>query len=126
VPAQKDTDEEGNLLNDPFDPRCTEWLVEIPVEVSWANLEGCDSVNTDQFSVKAQFDFFMQVQNHYTTHNTSATLEYRESEIAGFAELLHDNITSYDGYMSAAMMARFDANQEMHQLVGFWCLLVAQ
>ncbi len=69
VPAQKDTDEEGNLLNDPFDPRCTEWLVEIPVEVSWANLEGCDSVNTDQFPVKAQFDFFMQVQNHYTNHN---------------------------------------------------------
>lgn len=116
VPAQKDTDEEGNLLNDPFDPRCTEWLVEIPVEVSWANLDGCDSVNTDQFSVKAQFDFFMQVQNHYTTHNTSATLEYREHEIDDFAHLLHENISNFDGYMSAAMMARFDSNQTFPRL----------
>ena len=116
VPAHKDTDEEGNLLNDPYDPRCTEWLVEIPVEVSWANLEGCDSVHTDQFSVAAQFDFFMQVQNHYTTHNTSATLEYRESEIDSFAQLLHSNIANYDGYMSAAMMARFDANQTFPRL----------
>merc|ERR1712216_498745 len=38
VPSQSDKDDEGRLLNDPFDPRCTEWLVEIPTEVSWANL----------------------------------------------------------------------------------------
>ncbi len=44
VPSQSDKDEDGNLLNDPFDPRCTEWLVEIPVEVSWANLPGADEI----------------------------------------------------------------------------------
>jgi len=33
VPSQSD---KGNLLNDPFDERCTEWLIEIPVNVSWA------------------------------------------------------------------------------------------
>ncbi|HEY9888041.1 MAG TPA: ribonucleoside-triphosphate reductase, adenosylcobalamin-dependent, partial [Candidatus Obscuribacterales bacterium] len=38
IPSQSDKDEHGNLLDDPFDPRCTEWLVEMPVEVSWANV----------------------------------------------------------------------------------------
>ena len=35
IPSQSDKDENGNLLNNPFDERCTEWLVEIPVAVSW-------------------------------------------------------------------------------------------
>jgi hypothetical protein len=39
----------GRLLNDPFDPRCTEWLVEIPTEVSWANLPGCRCGGDQQF-----------------------------------------------------------------------------
>ena len=39
VPSQSDKDENGCLLDNPFDPRCTEWLVEIPTEVSWANIE---------------------------------------------------------------------------------------
>jgi len=42
VPSQSDKDENGCLLDYPFDPRCTEWLVEIPTEVSWANIEGAD------------------------------------------------------------------------------------
>jgi len=37
VPSQSDKDENGNLLHDPFDERCQEWLIEIPVNVSWAN-----------------------------------------------------------------------------------------
>jgi hypothetical protein len=49
VPSQSDKDEHGNLLNDPFDPRCTEWLVEMPTEVSWANLPGADAVEIEQF-----------------------------------------------------------------------------
>ena len=66
VPSQSDKDDEGRLLNDPFDPRCTEWLVEIPTEVSWANLPGADAVDINGFSAMAQFDFYMQVQRHYT------------------------------------------------------------
>ena len=72
VPSQSDKDDDGNLLNDPFDPRCTEWLVEIPVEVPWANLPGADAIHIERFSVAAQFDFYMQVQKHYTTHNCFA------------------------------------------------------
>ncbi len=81
VPSQSDKDEQGRLLDDPFDPRCTEWLVEIPTQVSWANLPGADQVEINNFSAMAQFDFYMQVQQHYTAHNTSATIEFRENEI---------------------------------------------
>jgi ribonucleotide reductase class II len=86
VPSQSDKDENGNLLNDPFDPRCTEWLVEMPVEVSWANVPGADEVAIERFTALAQFDFYMQVQKHYTAHNTSATIELREPEIEPLAE----------------------------------------
>jgi len=109
VPSQSDKDEQGNLLNDPFDPRCTEWLVEIPVEVSWANLPGADEIPIEQFSALAQFDFYMQVQTHYTAHNTSATLELTEAEIEPLGRRIAQAIASDEGYISAALLARFDA-----------------
>ncbi|NJL20819.1 MAG: hypothetical protein HC895_08395 [Leptolyngbyaceae cyanobacterium SM1_3_5] len=103
VPSQSDKDEQGNLLNDPFDPRCTEWLVEIPVEVSWASLPGADEIAIEQFSALAQTDFYMQVQKHYTTHNTSATIELREDEIDALAERIYRAIDQDEGYISAAL-----------------------
>ena len=116
VPSQSDKDEEGRLLNDPFDPRCTEWLVEIPTEVSWANLPGADAVDINNFSALAQFDFYMQVQKHYTAHNTSATIEFREHEIEPLADAIHQAIEQGDGYISAALLARFDANATFPRL----------
>ncbi|MEO0408060.1 MAG: hypothetical protein AAF289_11990, partial [Cyanobacteria bacterium P01_A01_bin.135] len=116
VPAQSDKDEQGRLLDDPFDPRCTEWLVEIPTEVSWANIPGADQINISQFSALAQFDFYSQVQQHYTTHNTSATIELREAEVDGLAEAIHGAIASDAGYMSAALLARFDDHQTFPRL----------
>ncbi len=109
VPSQSDKDEQGNLLNDPFDPRCTEWLVEIPVGVSWANLPGTDEIAIEKFSALAQFDFYMQVQKHYTTHNTSATVELTEAEIEPLAKRIYQAIATDEGYISAALLARFDA-----------------
>lgn len=109
VPSQSDKDETGNLLNDPFDPRCTEWLVEIPVEVPWANIPGADQIAIEQFSAVAQMDFYMQVQKHYTAHNTSATIELREDEIDALAERIYSAIENNEGYISAALLARFDA-----------------
>lgn len=109
VPSQSDKDDEGNLLNDPFDPRCTEWLVEIPVEVPWANIPGADEVAIEQFSATAQFDFYMQVQKYYTAHNTSATIELREDEIDDLSNAIYNAVETNDGYMSAALLARFDA-----------------
>ena len=116
VPAQSDKDEQGNLLNDPFDPRCSEWLVEIPVEVGWANLPGADQVAIEQFSAAAQFDFYMQVQRHYTTHNTSATIELRETEVESLAERIYQAIDQDQGYISAALLARFDDLQTFPRL----------
>ena len=116
VPSQSDKDEQGRLLNDPFDPRCTEWLVEIPTEVSWANIPGADAVEINNFSAMAQFDFYMQVQKHYTAHNTSATVEFREHEIEPLTDAIHSAINNGEGYISAALLARFDANATFPRL----------
>ena len=116
VPSQSDKDEQGRLLDDAFDPRCTEWLVEIPTEVSWANIPGADQVEINNFSALAQFDFYMQVQKHYTAHNTSATVEFREHEIEPLADAIYQAIDQGEGYISAALLARFDANATFPRL----------
>lgn len=116
IPSQSDKDENGQLLNDPFDPRCTEWLVEIPVSVSWADLDGADQVDISKFDVMAQFDFYMQVQKHYTRHNTSATLELREHEIEPLGKKIYEAIRDDEGYISAALLARFDDLQTFPRL----------
>jgi len=116
VPSQSDKDDHGRLLDDPFDPRCTDWLVEIPTEVSWANVPGADQVEINTFSALAQFDFYMQVQKHYTAHNTSATVEFREHEIEALAGAIHRAIDNGEGYISAALLARFDANATFPRL----------
>lgn len=114
VPSQTDKDENGNLLDDPFDSRVTEWLVEIPTKVTWAQgrlgeLVEKYEIHPKQFSALAQFDFYMQVQNHYVTHNTSATIELREDEIVPLATAIYENIQNDGGYMTAALLSRFDA-----------------
>ncbi len=116
VPSQSDKDENGKLLDNPFDPKCTEWLVEIPTEVSWANIPGADEIDINNFSALAQFDFYMQVQTNYTDHNTSATIEFRENEIEGLAKALYSSINENKGYISAALLARFDANATFPRL----------
>jgi ribonucleotide reductase class II len=50
----------------------------------------------------------MNVQKFYTAHNTSATLELREHEIEPLSKLIYDNIQNNDGYISAALLQRFD------------------
>ena len=116
VPSQSDKDENGRLLNDPFDPKCTEWLVEIPTEVSWANIPGADEIDINNFSALSQFDFYMQVQRFYTEHNTSATIEFRENEIKPLSKALHKAMDNSEGYISAALLARFDANATFPRL----------
>ncbi|WP_254567735.1 ribonucleoside-triphosphate reductase, adenosylcobalamin-dependent [Oscillatoria sp. HE19RPO] len=116
IPSQSDKDEKGNLLNDPFDPRCSEWLVEIPIAVSWADLPGADEIDISQFSAMAQMDFYMNVQSHYVTHNTSATVEVRESEIETLGTRIYEAIQNDEGYISAALLARFDDRQSFPRL----------
>lgn len=116
VPSQSDKDENGVLLNDPFDPRCTEWLVEIPTEVSWANIPGADSVAIEKFSALAQIDFYLQVQRFYTRHNTSATIEVRENEIEELGSRIYQAISDDEGYISACLLARFDSKETYPRL----------
>ncbi|AFZ33103.1 ribonucleoside-triphosphate reductase, adenosylcobalamin-dependent [Gloeocapsa sp. PCC 7428] len=116
VPSQSDKDENGNLLNDPFDPRCTEWLVEIPVAVPWADLPGADEIDISQFSAIAQMDFYMQVQKYYVSHNTSATIELRENEVEALGTRIYEAIKNNEGYISAALLARFDDHQTFPRL----------
>lgn len=116
IPAQSARDEDGNLLDDITDPRVQEVLVEIPTEVSWANIPGCDQFDLSKLPIESQWGLYMQVQNNYTTHNTSATLEFREDEIDLLADLIHDNIEHNGGYISAALLARFDANETFPRL----------
>nr|MBA2748007.1 ribonucleoside-triphosphate reductase, adenosylcobalamin-dependent [Tatlockia sp.] len=116
VPSQSDKDENGNLLNNPFDEFCTEWLVEIPVAVPWADFPGADEIEISQFSAAAQMDFYMQVQKHYVAHNTSATIELREHEIESLGTRIYEAIRDDEGYISAALLARFDAHQTFPRL----------
>ena len=110
VPAPSARDDEGNLLDDINDPRSTEWLVEIPTEVPWANLPGADAFDLSKLSAAAQFGLWMNVQKHYTTHNTSATIELRPDEVDELSELIHQAIENDDGYISAALLQRFDVS----------------
>jgi len=116
IPSQSDKDENGNLLNDPYDPRCTEWLVEIPVAVSWADLPGADRIEISKFDALSQMDFYMQVQKFYTRHNTSATIELREHEIDILGNRIYEAIRDDEGYISAALLARFDDLQTFPRL----------
>ena len=116
IPAQSDKDENGNLLNDPFDPRCSEWLVEIPVAVPWADLPGADEIDISKFSAIAQMDFYMQVQKFYVRHNTSATIELRENEVEALGTRIYEAIRDDEGYISAALLARFDDHQTFPRL----------
>lgn len=116
VPSQSCKDDNGNLLDDPFDSRVTEWLVEVPIEEPWANLPGVENINPSAFPVEAQFDFYMQVQKYYTTHNTSATIEIYEHEIEKLAGLIHGAIANDEGYISAAVMGRSEGNNTFPRL----------
>jgi ribonucleotide reductase, class II len=116
IPAQSAKDEDGNLLDDIFDERVQEVLVEIPTEVSWANIEGCDQFDLSQLPAESQWGLYMQVQQCYTEHNTSATIEYREDEIPVLTDLIYESIQKDTGYISAALLARFDANETFPRL----------
>jgi len=116
IPSQSDKDESGHLLNDPFHPRATEWLVEIPVKVSWANLPGADEIDISKFSALTQMDFYLQVQRWYVRHNTSATIELRQDEVEALGTRIYEAIKNDEGYISAALLARFDDHQSFPRL----------
>ena len=56
------------------------------------------------------------MQTCYTAHNTSATIEFRENEIEPLVDALHQAMEQGEGYISAALLARFDANATFPRL----------
>ena len=114
IPNVNCTDDDGRLLDDIYDPRSTEWLVEIPVEMPWASV--AEGIDPNQFSVKAQFDFFMTVQNNWTTHQTSSTIELREYDRETLGTLISEAIQFDQGYVSTAILGRFDSNATFPRL----------
>lgn len=116
VPGQSDKDENGALLTDPLDPRVTEWLVEIPCQTIWADQPGAEEIDISKFNATSQLDFYMQVQKHYTTHNTSATWELREHEIEEFSDRIYQAIQNDEGYISGCILARFDDKETYPRL----------
>lgn len=115
TPAHGDTDENGSLLEDPWDSRCTEWLVEIPVSTTWGYKEGSDKVDLGKIPATSQMEIWSQVQKYWTGHNTSATIELRENEIADLAEYIYNNIKEGQ-YTSVAILSRFDDFQSFPRL----------
>ncbi len=109
VPGQNDKDENGDLLNDPHSPLCTEWIVEIPCKAPWL-----DHVDEDRLSetelhwpALAHFKFYMNAQKHYVEHNGSVTINLSKHEIEPLATAIHSEIGK--GYLSAALLPRSDA-----------------
>lgn len=107
-PGTTDRDSAGNLLTDPFDDRCNTWLVEMPIAVPWADVADRAGVDLN-FSAVAQMDFYREIQNYYTTHNTSATIDCDpdEKSIENLAKFIYEMIDKNEGYVSVAILGRY-------------------
>jgi ribonucleotide reductase class II len=120
LPASSEKDENGILLNDPHDPRVKQWVVEVPCQEplvsTFPELEELDEFDPNQFSAESQFKWFMQVQKYFSEHNTSYTLEFRESEIESLAKNIHQAIEKDEGFISLALLARSDAHETFPRL----------
>ena len=98
---------------DLYDNHCMEWLVEVPVEVPWASLPSAEAIEIEKFSAAAQFNFYMQVQRHYSTHNTSGTIELCKEEILSMAHCIFEAIDNEDSYISVSLLARFNTSRHI-------------
>lgn len=115
IPSESDKDESGQLLDNPFDERCTEWMVEIPNKTVWADSVP-EELSVRNLPIAAQWGLYMQVQRHYTQHSTSATLEISEEEIPKLAHYIHAEIQSDGDYISAAVLSKMDSLQSFPRL----------
>ncbi|QLE46462.1 ribonucleoside-triphosphate reductase, adenosylcobalamin-dependent (plasmid) [Nostoc sp. C052] len=119
MPSNGDKDADGNLLDDPYSPLCNSWVVEAPVEEKLVTLIPAiekEGIDPSKFSCLAQINWFMQVQNFYTTHNTSCTPEIRKHEIEEVGEYIHNLIVNNGGYVSMAFLARHDEHQSFPRM----------
>jgi len=108
IPSEGDKDSDGNLLQDPYDSRVENWLIEVPLKTTWADIPNAENYDPSRFSAMAQFDFMMMIQNHYVNHNCSSTIETRQEEVEPLSEQIYSAILNNEGYVSATILGRFD------------------
>lgn len=108
IPSAKDKDSNGGLLEDIYDPLCTEWMVEVPIRIDWADL--AEGLDINRIPATAQLDFSLLAMRHYADHTVSQTLELREDEILPLSVAIHKAIENDEGYVSTAILPRFDAS----------------
>lgn len=106
VPAQSSI-RDGQYITDPFDKAVTEWLIEIPVRVEWADL--AEGLDLNKLPAVSQLGLWMNVQMNYTTHNTSATVELYDDEREQVAALIHQYIATGLPYISTTLLPRVAA-----------------
>ena len=107
IPAVDEKDENGNLLDDIYDPRCHTWLVEFPVEMDWGDVDYLRSHQEYEYPPAiAQLKLYMMVQEYYTTHNTSGTLKITQAEIEEVGNCIYELIRQDKGYVSCAILQR--------------------
>ena len=105
IPSSSCKDDNGNLLDDPYDERVQEWFVEIPCRCTWSSqIEGEYAV--ERAPITSQWYLTMACQKHYVTHNTSVTFEINEHEIPTLAKLIYDEIQAGGDYISGAIFSR--------------------
>lgn len=116
IPAVDSTDENGYLLDDIWDERVQNWLVEFPILTKDAELMEEEEFDPSQISALAQFDFAMEVQKNFVEHNSSSTIQFREDEIEPLAKRIYQAIDNDEGYISFALQARFENTGAMPRL----------
>lgn len=107
IPSAKDKDADGQLLLDPMDDRCTEWMIEVPFEISWADM--AERFDLNKIPAISQLDFSLVAMNCYADHTVSQTLELEAYEIEELSIGIQSAIEQNKGYVSTALLARFDA-----------------
>lgn len=116
VPSQSCQSEDGGLLDDIYDPRSTEWLIEIPVKTELADHLPEDAP-IQKLPAIAQLRWLEQLQTHYVDHNTSFTLEMSPEEIPGLAEEMYGNYQdTLSHFIMTAVLARSTGNTTFPRL----------
>ncbi len=105
VPSSSCRDDNGVMLDNPYDERVTEWMVEIPDKCTWSsNVDG--EYDVAQAPITSQWYLTMACQKHFVTHNTSCTFKINKEEVSTLAGLIHEEIQDGGDYVSAAIFAR--------------------
>ena len=88
-----------------------ETVIEFPCKAPW--LEYVDEKRIEHTDLKwkaiSHFKFYMNAQANYITHNGSVTINFSRDEIDELSKAIYDAIQFDKGYVSAALLARFDA-----------------